>query len=236
MTSLATAQPRPGPLGRAAAAVDEAPRPVFATAHGRRARVVKIAALTLFGMAVLWLAALFAGVLGLGHLPGVPLTPGARSAGEPQKAAPGAHRSAAAARAPDRRAGAPAHGRSPRGDAPRSHSRSSQARKGAGIPATRVLRAPARRAPAPRAPAYAPGRAISPPRPGARRVTSSPAPTTTPAPEIAPTTGPGRSGAAPGSVHRNGAARSPSAGTSPPSTAQPDLIGPGSRRWRLRDG
>ncbi len=45
-------------------------RPVFLAENGRRARILGIAAKIAFAITVLWLAALAAGMLGFGHLPG----------------------------------------------------------------------------------------------------------------------------------------------------------------------
>jgi hypothetical protein len=55
--------------------------PVFASSDGRRERLLRAVARLLAGLALLWLAALLAGALGLGRLPGVPLPmPGGGSA------------------------------------------------------------------------------------------------------------------------------------------------------------
>jgi hypothetical protein len=45
-------------------------RPVFLAENGRRARILRIVAKVAFVVTVLWLAALAAGMLGFGHLPG----------------------------------------------------------------------------------------------------------------------------------------------------------------------
>lgn len=47
-------------------------RPVFAAADGRRARRLRVAALLAAALVGLWVAALAAGMLGFGRLPGVP--------------------------------------------------------------------------------------------------------------------------------------------------------------------
>lgn len=50
--------------------VQDSERPVFLAENGRRARILGIVAKVAFVVTVLWLAALAAGVLGFGHLPG----------------------------------------------------------------------------------------------------------------------------------------------------------------------
>src|SRR4051794_5985773 len=47
--------------------------PVFASTSGRRARVVRWGALAVAALTGIWIVALLAGALGMGHLPGVSL-------------------------------------------------------------------------------------------------------------------------------------------------------------------
>src|SRR5215218_9172397 len=47
--------------------------PVFASADGRRGRALGLVGRVAAGLTLFWLAALLAGAMGLGHLPGVPL-------------------------------------------------------------------------------------------------------------------------------------------------------------------
>jgi hypothetical protein len=58
------------PLVRPAPSV-ESERPVFLAADGRRARLLRVVAFAVTVLALLWLVALAAGMLGFGNLPGV---------------------------------------------------------------------------------------------------------------------------------------------------------------------
>src|SRR5215210_9316505 len=50
-----------------------ADRPVFLDETGRRARLLRVAGSVVVGLILLWVIAIAAGLMGLGHLPGVPL-------------------------------------------------------------------------------------------------------------------------------------------------------------------
>jgi hypothetical protein len=63
------------PTNQAAAEALPEPRrlPVFVSADGRRDRALRLVVRVLAGLTALWLAALVAGAIGLGRLPGLPL-------------------------------------------------------------------------------------------------------------------------------------------------------------------
>jgi len=76
MTTESLVRPRYGPTTEPPAAVADLDSPVFADPSGRRAALMRRAAQLLGALVLLWLAAVAAGLAGLGTLPGVPLVGG----------------------------------------------------------------------------------------------------------------------------------------------------------------
>lgn len=180
--------------------------PVFLSADGRRARLLRLGGCAAAALSALWLAALLSGTLGLGRLPGVPLPDiGGKSHRGSQSAAAEPTTRSARRRAP---------GASPE----RARKRRKRSAEAGGD--QRVADAPAspRRAERDRR-SLTSHRAPSSPGTGALRQAGSPAATAPPAssrastPSVTPA--PGRSDATPGAMRR------PSEGRATGSPARP---------------
>jgi hypothetical protein len=157
--------------------------PVFVSADGRRQRMLRVLGRVAAGLTVLWLVALLAGAIGLGRLPGVPL---------PEAGQTPADEDGTASPAPAAPAGGAAQRLNDTTGATDTVPRRSGHESGGRTPVPPRHGGPQRRTPAP-------------PRsggPGARVVPGTPGSPTAPFPTDPAPSVPGRSGTAPGAVHR----------------------------------
>jgi hypothetical protein len=144
--------------------------PVFADLSGRRGRVFRVIGRALVVVLVLWLAAVGAGLAGLGTLPGVPELGGAeqsapRESRSPVDRTPAADRAARVSSSSPRRqrAGTAPPAAGPPARAPQRREASTPRRTRGTPPATRSPRSISQTQPRQAPPAQPPGRPAEPP-------------------------------------------------------------------------